>query len=458
MSFTVNSWNWSSNSYPMKKKVLFIIGTLQSGGVSKSMVSLLNAWDKEKYDTSLLLCSKQGDVFSSYLPKNIPILWDRDIEDIHSGIAGIRDLLFRARLLLALGCILRLVLSKISKSLAGRLIAMMMPIISEEEYDLIVDYGGQQQLYYMVDKLNGKRKVTFFHNDYSKWPYYYKADRMYYPKVDHIFSISQVCVDALKHFFPECADKISVMENISSPEIIRKQATEEDKSLKSLIDCLKLLDCAHKATGTSTERRFGNISSPGNHHPITILCTVAHFCRRKGSDFAIEAAGILKKKGVKYKWLFVGKVLEPDLIKLALINGLKIIDLTSEEGRMLIMSHDSRLMAYDIFFCGIRSNPYPYMKEADIYVQPSRFEGKSISLDEAKILGKSIVVTNFSTVHDQFENGVNASICEMNGISLANSIEELTNNKAQRSRYEVYLSRHVDNNCSEVSKLYVFLE
>ena len=104
-------------------------------------------------------------------------------------------------------------------------------------------------------------------------------------------------------------------------------------------------------------------------------------------------------------------------------------------------------------FLGVLSNPYPYMKLADIIVHPSRFEGKSIALDEAKILCKPIVVTNFSTVNDQFIDGVNATICEMDGNSLANSIQQLLEDKSISDRYVDYLKSHIVDNSSEINKL-----
>lgn len=394
----------------MKKKVLFIIGTLQSGGVSKSMVSLLNAWDKEKYDTSLLLCCKEGDVFSKYLPEDVNVIYNPIIEHVMGGFSSAKWLFLHGHILLSIGVLFRLFLSRVSKSLSGELIAKMMPIVSNEHYDLIVDYGGQQLLYYMVNKLRATRKITFFHNDYSKWPYYYKADKKYYPKVDNIFSISKTCTDALKKYFPDCADKVSIMENISSPNVIYSQATDFTKELSEMLQGYK---------------------NEGN----TILCTVAHFCRRKGGDFTIESAEMLKKQHIKFKWLFVGKVLEEDLCYLIKEKGL-------EE---------------NMIFVGVQSNPYPYMYLSDIYVQPSRYEGKSISLDEAKILCKPIVVTNFSTVGDQFVNQKNGTICEMNGEAVANAIVELMNDSSLRKSYQKYLETHIVDNSSEVNKLYKYL-
>ena len=394
----------------MKKKVLFIIGSLQSGGVSKSMVSLLNAWDTEKYETSLLLCCKDGDVFSDYLPKNIQLIYNPVIEHVMGGFSSLKWLLAHGHFLLCLGVLLRLILSRISRPLASELIAKMMPVVSDIHYDLIVDYGGQQLLYYMVNKLSATKKVSFFHSDYSKWSFYYNADKKYYPIVDHIFTISQTCVDSLKHFFPNCADKVSVMENISSPTIIRQQSLESIGEFKKQIDQMK---------------------ANGN----TILCTIGHICRGKGFDFAIEASDILKRNGIHFKWIFIGKVLEEDLLKLIADNGLDD----------------------NILLVGIQSNPYPYIGISDIVVHPSRFEGKSIALDEAKILCKPIVVTNFSTVGDQFKNGKNGTICEMSGKAVANAIIELINDSSLQDSYRMYLESHIIDNSSEVNKLYKYL-
>ena len=394
----------------MKKKVLFIIGSLQSGGVSKSIVSLLNAWDTEKYDTSLLLCCKDGDVFSDYLPKNIQLIYSPVIEHVMGGFSSLKWLLAHGYFLLCLGVLLRLILSRISRPLASELIARMMPVVSNVHYDLIVDYGGQQLLYYMVNKLSATKKVSFFHSDYSKWSFYYNADKKYYPLVDHIFTISQTCVDSLKHFFPNCTDRVSIMENISSPTIIRQQSLESIGEFKVQVDQMK---------------------ANGN----TILCTIGHICRGKGFDFAIEASDILKRNGIHFKWIFIGKVLEENLLKL-------IADKKLDDNILLV---------------GIQSNPYPYISLSDIVVHPSRFEGKSIALDEAKILCKPIVVTNFSTVGDQFENGKNGTISEMSGKAVANAVIELINNPNLQDSYRMYLETHIIDNSSEVNKLYKFL-
>lgn len=379
-----------------------MIGTLQSGGVSKSLVSLLNVFDRQRYDVHLLLLSRSGDVFSCYLPKDVTVHVNKDIEDLHEGFAGVFRLLKRFRLFLALGSIMRMVLSCIDRSKAGLLLAKLMPCFTHEDFDLIVDYGGQQQLYYMVNKLNGKNKISFFHSDYNKWPYYYNADKEYYPRIDALFTISETSVKSMKERFPNCCNKIFLMENISVPTIIQQLSEKPIELPKRGV----------------------------------VFVTIGHVLKNKGIDLAIDAAEILKKKQIDFQWLFIGKILEK-----------KWVNIVNE-----------KQLDNNFKFMGVLSNPYPYLRECDIYVHPSRFEGKSIALDEAKILCKPIVVTDFSTVHDQFTDRVNASICKMNGEAISNAIIELVKDDKLRQTYVSNLSFNVSDNSGEVKKLYWFLE
>lgn len=381
----------------MKKRVLFIVSNMETGGVSKSMTSLLNTIDTTKYNVSLILISPTGTLMP-LLPDNIKIITNPVLSALSSRFEGLIYLIKQGKIFLALGHILRLILSVINKSLAGQFLAHLMPAI-DGEYDAIIDYNGQQQMYYMVNKLKATKKITFFHSDYSKWSYYYNADKKYFPKVDAIFTISDTCVNSLKQYFPNCADKIYMMENISSPALINKMAEEQ-------------------------------VEIPLNSGYI--FATIGHVCYNKGIDIAIVAAENLKEKGIDFLWIFIGSFIDK-----------KYIDLVTE-----------KRLNKNLLFIGAKSNPYPYLKAADIIIHPSRFEGRSIALDEAKILCKPIVVTNFSTVADQFTDRINASICEMSGESVANSIIELIENPFLKDKYIYYLKSNISDNTSEINKIY----
>ena len=394
----------------MRKRILFIIGILDTGGVSKSMLSLLNVIDKEKYEVSLLMMNTSG-AFSDQIPTGVRVLSDSRLTALTSGFSGIKDLIsFRKGIgfhpLLAILSLIRFIFSFIDKSLAGVFLACISPKITDEYFDLIVDYNGQQNLYYMVNKLQGKKKITFFHSDYRKWRYYEKADRKYFGKVDGIYTISEECVSALKEVFPEHTDKFHLMENITSPSLINKLADE-----------------------------FIEPTLVKQQHDI-IIASLGYVSVGKGSELAVQVAKKLKEAGISFEWWFIGGVTNDwDYQGFVKKNGLED----------------------NVKFLGVKVNPYPYLKRADLYVHLSKFEGKSIALDEVKALCKPVVVTNFSTVHDQFEDRVNASICEMTVEDATDKITELIHNTNLRQSYIDYLKQHIVDNSNEIEKIYSLL-
>lgn len=385
------------------KKILFIIGTLQSGGVSKSMVNLLNVIDTKRYDIHLLVLDMNSNVHSASIPDGITVHVNVVIQDLHHGINGVFHLLKTGHPIVAVGSLLRMVLSLFSKSYSGILLSKLMPRFTEDEFDTIIDYGGQQQLYYMVDKLKSKKMISFFHCDYNEWSYYKNADKRYYPRIDKLFTISNKCVESLIENFPEISYKVSLFENITN--------------------CNVLYRLSEKKIDDSMFNGF-------------VLLTVGHVWYNKGTDLAVAAANIIKEKGYKFTWLFIGKVADAKYVSDVAAMGL----------------------GENVKFLGIMSNPYPYLKRADIFVHPSRFEGKSIAIDEAKLMCKPIVATNFSTVNDQLCNGVNASICSFTPESISDAIIDLINNSEKRDLYCNNLKNTLEDNSKEINKLYQILD
>lgn len=388
----------------MKPSILFLVSNMESGGVSKSMASLLNVIDRKRFRVAVLISSPTG-VNMPLIPNDVEIITDPRIIYLTRGVKGLKPLLRHGHPLLAAGSLLRMLLSRVSRSVAGRLLAWLMPVpqAAAGSWDLIIDYNGQHQLYYMATKLQGRRKATFFHSDYSKWPYYHKADRHFLPLVDAIFTISPHCVKVMKEWFPGQRDKIHLFENISSPTVIHRLAQD----------------------------------APVTPMPTGVLnlVTVGHVQESKGSHWALDAIRILTSRGHDFHWTFVGKITDP------------AIPLKAQELGI----------ADRITFAGIQPNPYAYMARADIIVHPSQFEGKSIALDEAKILARPIVVTNFSTVNDQFTDHQDALICEMTPQDIADKIEHLANYPDERQRLSTYLQTHLRDNSSEVNKLYALI-
>ena len=188
-------------------KILFIISNLESGGVSKSITSLLNVIDTDRYDVDVLIVNPTG-IFLELLPKNINILSDFKTQLFFSKFPNNLILLVKNGFLYS--AMLRLVAGfcmLFNKGFGAKLLSRGIVKINKK-YDLAVDYNGQQQLYYLVDHVRAAVKVSFFHSDYSKWDFYYSMDKQYYPKVDKIYTVSETCVTSLKKYFPAQESKI----------------------------------------------------------------------------------------------------------------------------------------------------------------------------------------------------------------------------------------------------------
>lgn len=388
----------------MKKKILFVAGCLDSGGVSKSIVTLMNVIDKQRYDVHLLILAAGRGPFASQLPTDITLHRNETIELLLARITGVKALLKKGYILLALGSCLRMLLSKVNKAYAGWLLAKMMPCAVDEEFDVVVDYAGQHVLYYTIDKLKGKKKISYFHDDYAAWDYYQAMDRKYLPKADHVVVITEHCKESIISYFPEIAPKVHVIENVVLPDLIMNLSKE-----------------------TIPEEDFLN-------HHFTLL-TVGHVSEKKGFDFALAAAKRLHEDGIPFKWVFIGTY-ESNHVDAVRGAGLENV----------------------ILFYGIRSNPYPYFRLADIVVHPARYESQAIVVSEARLLCKPIVVTRFSTVKDILIENTNASVCEMNGESLYLTLKDLINDADRRLRYVDYLRSHVFDNSNETQKLYHLID
>lgn len=384
-----------------KKKILFIVSNMESGGVSKSMTSLLNVVDTDAYEVDLFITNPSG-VFMELIPIKINKITDIKTQFLLAPFP--KNLVYLFKNGFVLSFILRIIAAVtmlFNKGYGAWLLSRVIFKITKE-YDLAVDYNGQHQLYYLVDFIKAKKKVSFFHSDYSQWDYYYSMDKKYYSKVDEIFTISDICVAALKTYFPKNQHKIKLFENISSPILIEKLASQYSPDMV-----------------------------------MNSIVSVGHLSVAKGTELALEVAKILKNRNSNFVWYFIGA------------------DSKDKEYSKLVERYG---IQDNVKFLGVLVNPYPYMKNTKIIAHLSCFEGKSIALDEAKIIGKPVVVTNFSTVSDQFKDGVNASICDFNATEIANAIESLFDNKELANTYSFNLKLELVDNTSEIHKLYKLIQ
>ncbi len=389
----------------MKKKVLFVIPSLEAGGAEKSLVNVLNCIDYDLYDIDLLLFSTKG-IFLKQLPKSVNLLSISNDYTLFTSDLKYAFFTFikKGNFRLAFSRILYTLILKLLKN-KGKAEQYSWNYLKKSikqftrSYDVAIGFLEKSSIYFVVDCINAKKKIGFIHNDYLKLGLDAKFDLNYFEKLHTIASVSELCVKVLQAEFPSISHKIFLQYNIISEQLIHQLASEK----------------------VPLDTSFPSIISVGRLHP------------QKGFDLAIKAASLLKQQGVVFKWYIIGEGALRTQIETQII--------------------ENKLQQHFVLL-GIMENPYPYMKQATIFVQPSRYEGKSIALDEAKLLQKPIIVTNFSTAKDQIEHLKNGLICEMNSESLANVIAELIQNESLQKKLAQQLYNDNLNNGLSMNSFY----
>lgn len=170
---------------------------------------------------------------------------------------------------------------------------------------------------------------------------------------------------------------------------------------------------------------------------MTRLLSVGRFSEAKNYDNVPDICRRMVEAGVDVKWFIIGYGGDEQLIR----------DKITEAG-----------MQKHVIILGKRSNPYPYIKACDIYVQPSRYEGKSVTVREAQMLCKPVVVTNYPTAKSQIRDGEDGVIVPMDNEGCARGLAEVITNGALQQHLIDYLKCHDYGNESEVEKIYSLMQ
>lgn len=385
------------------KKILFVMYALNNGGAERSLVNLLTEIDSNKYEIDLLLFTREG-MFLSQVPQNVNIIeGPKVLENLYT--QNKKNVTVKLRLYKYITTAISHMCEKgVQSQNAFRWIKFYRKIVPElqKEYDLAIAYISRDIMYYVDEKVDATKKMVFIHNDYRAAAHPKKYDTEYFKRMDALITISDTCTEVLKEEFPELEHKIYNLPNIVSSNAIRKRALEKE------------------------------VKEFSGYNGIKIV-SVGRLNVQKGFELAIDAATRLKEKGVDFRWLIIG-------------NG-ELKDTLNDQIR-------KNKVEREICLVGPRENPYVYMKSADIVAQTSRWEGKSVVLDEAKIIGTPILTTNYPTAKDQIIDGKEGIIVDMTADAIADGIEQLANNNSLRKYIHEYLMGNEYGNVEEMKKYY----
>lgn len=399
------------------KKVLFVINTLGRAGAETALMELLRRMEPEKYEVSLYVLLGQGEMIDA-VPKHVKILntkYDPTPVLSREGKKNLRRSVLHA--MFRHGNIFRLfpyLLKNLFKMIKRRKILtekLLWRILSDgadrfdTKYDMAVAYLEGGSSYYVADWVKADKKVAFVHVDYNRAGYTRSLDRDCYAKFDKIFTVSDEVKAAFLKTYPECKKKTDIFHNILNQEEILKKSKEK---------------------GGFTDHFEG----------IRIL-SVGRLTTQKAFEVSIDAMKLLKDAGYPVRWYVLGdgnqrKMLEDKIEKLGLQEDFKLP--------------------------GATKNPYPYMRQADIYVHASRFEGKSIAIQEAQIVGMPIVASDCSGNREQIIHGEDGLLCEFSAQAIYEAVKRLLEDTKLRSQFAARASKKNNDAVAEVSKILSLME
>ena len=376
------------------KKILFVTNSLGLGGSEKAMTEMINRMDIEKYDITILALIKTETVLS--FDSRINIINGIDIYE--------KIMMPFKKYFLSFGndCNFGLLLDKLKFSMQckynfknthiskffWKAYSKYIPQI-ENQYDVVIGYGQGGSTYFLRDKVKATKKIAWLNTDLEKARYDIKYIKQFYDITDYIVVDSENGKKIISKIYPEMVEKTKVFPNILDVAGIIEKGEEKEEIISNEI--------------------------------ATTILSVGRLVEAKAFHLAIEAADILNKKGINFKWYIVGDGSE----RLALT---KLIDEFGLKENFILLGADT--------------NPYKYMKNCDIYVQTSIYEGSGMTINEAMILNKPIVSTNFPAVFEKITDGDNGLIAEMTAESIAEKVESLINNSELREKFIQYLKEN----------------
>ena len=393
--------------------ILIFSQAMELGGVERSLLGLLDSIDYDRYDVDLFLMRHSGELMPYLNPKAnlLP-----EIPQYASLAVPMASLLKSGQIgVLCARLNGKLAARRFDKQHPGskpsvtaltyshKYTLSAMPQISDKTYDLAISFLTPH--YFARERVKAKKYAAWIHTDYAALSFDRAAELAMWSRYDAICGVSEQASRSFQTAFPELSDKIQTVENILPRELTAKQAEQPQTDMPS--------DGAVK------------------------ILSVGRFCDAKNFYNVPDICRRLMENGLDVKWYLIGYGGEEPLIRQ------KIAEAGMQE-RVIIL--------------GKKDNPYPYMRACDLYVQPSRYEGKAVTVREAQLLGKPVVITDYATSGSQLEDGVDGVIVPMDNAGCAAGIAALLRDPARMQQLSESCAKRDYTNSAEVEKIYALME
>ncbi|WP_195951250.1 glycosyltransferase [Clostridium saudiense] len=394
------------------KKIFIIHSNMEIGGAETSLLGLLKSIDYKNYEVDLLLLNPVGELMD-IIPKQVRIL--REYSEYRNLLLPIKDVIKNKKIRIVIGRLRGKLkanrenkklnntgdLCYLTKEYSHKYAIKSLPNI-KGKYDLGISFIDPH--YILEKKVEAKVKLGWLHTDFSRINVNKEEDIKMWDGCDYIVSVSDSCKNSFDEKYPQLRDKSIVIENILPLEYVEKQSNAIDVSNEIL-----------------------------KKNDVINICSIGRFSNQKNFDNVPNIAKQIIDQGYKIRWFIIGYGADEELIKRKI----------KEEN-----------VIANVIVLGKKDNPYPYLKTCDIYVQPSRYEGKAVTVREAQMLNKPVVITNFATSDSQLKNGIDGIIVPMDNEGCAKGIISIINDVNLRNKLIFGTKENDYSNKSEIDKIY----
>ena len=386
---------------------------LELGGAEAALIGMLQSMDYKRFDVDLFLHSHQGEMMR-FIPHEVNLLPEiKEYSMIEKPMMHVvRCGYFRVAYARLKAKWLskrylkhkRMIESAAVFQYVGNAVTPVLPSLEYlGEYDLAISFLNPHNI--VRDKVKSKKKICWIHTDYTRIGVNTELELPVWGSYDHIMSISPDVTQTFLQVFPSLKDKIVEMENILSAEFIRKRADEFEASAELKGNGVKIL-------------------------------SVGRFCEAKNYDNVPDICRRIREKGINLRWYLIGY---------------------GDDSLIRQRIHEYGMEKY-VIILGKRSNPYPFIKACSIYAQPSRYEGKSVTVREAQMLCKPVAITDYPTAKSQIRHKVDGIIVPMDNEGCANGMADFIQDYQLQQQIVNYLQTHDYGNMNEIEKLYNLLD
>ncbi len=395
----------------MRKKVIFMVINMNIGGTEKALINMINEFPTDRYEITVFMLEEYGG-FLRFIPSGVNLKYFTGYQNIKDQLNKpphliSMQLLKKGRVIKAFINIFFHIITKLmgNRSLFFNYTLRNYPSLNDK-YDVAIAYDGPMDFisYFVLKKIKAKKKIQWIHFDITKIGFNLKFASKVYSQFDKVFVVSKEARKKVIDLIPNLKGKTDIFMNIASPQMITSQS-KKGQGFTDQFDGLRIL-------------------------------TVGRLSPEKGQDIAIRVLGRLIGEGYKVRWYCVGEGNARGEYE-RLIKELNLVD--------------------TFILLGSDPNPYPFMDQCDIYVQPSRHEGYCITLMEARYLKKPIITTCFTGAKEQIQHGVNGLIIGINEDELYQALVMLIKNHVLRNKLSENLTKEKIGNKHEMNKIFDYV-